>query len=227
MSVASSRWSCSAFAARSGSCAAHASSSSTSSSSCRSCSAPFGEQHGPVALARVPRRADQPQEPRRPRRLVEREVERSVRAHRRADVAAPARLVVRGQVRARRLRRRRPSKQLGRAPHRHALEREPDREELAQLLDVEAHHLRAVVRHVLGEPERLELPHRLADRRDAHPEPAGEILEPQRRPRRQLAHDDRLAQPLQRGLRHRPVTDGGACGDLIGASPPTRTLNHT
>ena len=50
------------------------------------------------------------------------------------------------------------------------LEREPDREQLAQLLDVERHHLGSVVRHVLGEPERLELAHRFANRRDAHAE---------------------------------------------------------
>ena len=100
--------------------------------------------------------------------------------------------------------------ELRRAAHGHALEREPDREQLAQLLDVEPHHLRAVMRHVLGEAERLELAHRLADRRDAHAERAREILEPKRRPGRQLAHDDRLAQALERGLRHRPVPDGGA-----------------
>jgi len=71
-----------------------------------------------------------------------------------------------------------------------------------------------VVRHVLGEPERLELPHRLADRRDAHPELPGQIFEAQGGARRQLAHDDRLAEALQSRFRHRPVPDGGACGDL-------------
>ena len=75
------------------------------------------------------------------------------------------------------------AEELGRAAHRHRLEGEPDREQLAQLLDVEPHHLRAVVGHVLGEPEGLELADGLADRRDAHAERAGEILEPERRPR--------------------------------------------
>jgi hypothetical protein len=163
------------------------------------------EQNRPVALARVPRRPDQPQQPRRPRRLVEREVECAVRAHRLPDVAAAPRLVVGVQVRARRLGVAR-LEQLSGAPHRHALEREPDREELPELLDVEPHHLRPVVRHVLGEAQGLELPDGFADRRDAHPERAGEILEAQGRPGLQLAHDDRLAEALQRSLGHRPVT---------------------
>ena len=68
------------------------------------------------------------------------------------------------------------------------------------------------MRHVLREPERLELAHRLADRRDAHPEPLRELFEPERRPRQQLAEDDRLAQALESGLRHRPVPDSGHGG---------------
>ena len=82
------------------------------------------------------------------------------------------------------------------------------------------------MRHVLGEPERLELAHRLPDRRDAHPERAREILEPQRRAGRQLAHDDRLAQALQGGLRHRPVPDGGAFGDRQGVSTEAEREPH-
>ena len=66
--------------------------------------------------------------------------------------------------------------------------------------------------HVLGEAERLELPHRLADRRDAHAERAGQVLEPERRARRQLAEDDRLAQPLERRFGHRSVPDRGHGG---------------
>src|SRR5436190_1884194 len=34
------------------------------------------------------------------------------------------------------------------------------------------------MRHVLGKAQRLELPNRLADRRDAHPGLTGEVLEP-------------------------------------------------
>jgi hypothetical protein len=119
------------------------------------------------------------------------------------------------------------AEQLRRAPHGHRLERQPDREQLPQLLDVEAHHLRAVMRDVLGEPERLQLPNRLPDRRDAHPERAREILESQRRSRGQLAEDDRLAQPLQRRFRHRPVTDSGPTGDPRRSPPPTWSVNHT
>src|SRR6185437_5260330 len=57
---------------------------------------------------------------------------------------------------------------------------------------------------------RFELPDGLTDRRDAHAELAGEILEPERRPRRELAHDDRLAQALERRLGHRPMADCGS-----------------
>jgi len=77
------------------------------------------------------------------------------------------------------------------------------------LLDVERHHLRPMVRDVLGEAERLELPDGLADRGDAHPERARKVLEPQRSARGELAEDDRLAQSLERGFRHRAVADGG------------------
>jgi len=63
------------------------------------------------------------------------------------------------------------------------------------------------VGHVLGEAERLELTHRLADRRDAHAQRAGQLIEPERRPGGQFAEDDRLAQLLEGELRHRPVAD--------------------
>ena len=69
-----------------------------------------------------------------------------------------------------------------------------------------------MVRDVLGEPERLQLTYSLSDRRDAHTERAREILEAQRRPGRELAHDDRFAQAFERGFGHRPVPDGGASG---------------
>jgi hypothetical protein len=75
-----------------------------------------------------------------------------------------------------------------------------------------------VVRHVLGEAERLELAHGFPDRRDAHPEPLRELLEPKRRPGRELAEDDRLAEALEGGFRHRPVPD---CGHR------RRSVNHT
>src|SRR5689334_13162845 len=104
--------------------------------------------------------------------------------------------------------------ELGGAADGHALEREPDGEELAELLDVERHHLRTVMRDVLREAERLELPDGLPDRRDAHAELAGEILEAERRTGRQLAEDDRLPEALEGGLRHRPVPDGASRWDL-------------
>ena len=171
--------------------------------------APGAEQHGPVALAAVPRRPDQPQQPRRSGRLVEREVECGVRAHRRPHVraapggvelpeAAARRLLVGG------------AEQLGCAPQREGLEREPHREELPQLLDVERHHLRPVVRDVLRESQCLELAHRLADRGDAHPERACDILQPEGRSRRQISMNDRFAEPFERSFGHRAVADGGA-----------------
>ena len=39
------------------------------------------------------------------------------------------------------------------------------------------------------------------------PERAGQLVQPERRPGRQLAEDDRLAQLLERVLGHRPVAD--------------------
>ena len=94
---------------------------------------------------------------------------------------------------------------LGRPAHRERLQREPHLEEVAQLLDVEVEHLRPLVRHVLREAECLQLADRLADRGDAHPQRASQIVEPEGRSRGQLPEDDRLAQLLERVLRHRPV----------------------
>ena len=84
-----------------------------------------------------------------------------------------------------------------------------------------------MVRHVLGEPERLELADGLADRRDAHPERAGEILEAERRAGRQLAEDDRLAQALERRLRHRAVAHGAASVVADVGISTGRSVNHT
>jgi len=108
------------------------------------------------------------------------------------------------------------AEKLGGPAQGHALEREADREQLAQFLDVEARHLGPVMGHVICEPERLELAHRFPDRGDAHPERPCEILQPERGSGRELTHDDRLTQAFQGGLRHRPVSDGGAFGDWEG-----------
>ena len=226
--LASSRWACSAAAARSGSCAEQAASSSRSSSSWRSCScAARRQQHRPVALAAVPGGPDRAHAASSTRRLVDREVEGGVLTHRRACVAGlrgPRR--ARPAARGRGTRRARSSNSSAAPSHCHRLEREPDREQLAQLLDVEPHHLRAVMRDVLRETQRLELADGFADRRDAHPERAGEILEPQRRARRQLAEDDRLPQPLERGFGHGAVADGtrpAVGGDVL----TTLACDHT
>ena len=94
---------------------------------------------------------------------------------------------------------------LGRPADRERFERQADLEQVTQLLDVEVEDAGALVRHVLGQAERLQLAHRLANRRDRHAERPGELVEPERRPRRELPHDDRLAQLLERVFRHRPV----------------------
>ena len=136
-----------------------------------------------------------------------------------AHVAGAAQLVERVEVPARDvgLGARQP---LGRAPDGERLEREPHLEEVAQLVGVEIEHPRALVRHVLREPERLQLPDRLPDRRDAHPERAGELVEPQRRSGRQLAEDDRLAQLLERVFGHRPVAHPAFCGGCHARNVP-------
>ena len=205
--------------AASGSCAMQAASSRSSSSRWRSCRSPAGrESAGRNRSERSHAGRIRPTQPRRLRRLVEREVEVRVRAHR-----ALARRRRRAARRARRGARappppRRSVEPLGRAAHRQRLEREPHLEQIAQLVDVEIEHLRALVRHVLREPERLQLPHRLADRRDAHPERPRQLVQPQRRPGRQLAHDDRLAQLLQRVFGHRPVAHRRPCSPAAAAS---------
>ena len=131
-------------------------------------------------------------------------MEVGVGAHRLADVAGAAGLVEPLEVPARLLRVG-VGEALRRAAHGQRLERQPDLEEVAQLVDVEIEHPGALVGHVLREAERLQLPDRLADRRDAHPERAGELVQAQRRAGRQLAEDDRLAQLLEGELGHRPV----------------------
>ena len=100
------------------------------------------------------------------------------------------------------LRRREP---LGGAPQGKRLEGQADLEEVAELVDVEVEDTGTLVRDVLREPERLELPDGLTDRRDAHPERACELVEAERGARGQVAEDDRLAELLEGELRHRPV----------------------
>ena len=97
------------------------------------------------------------------------------------------------------------TEQLRRATHRHPLQRKPDREQLAQLLDLEPDDLRPVMRHVLRQTERLELTYRFPDRRDAHPLLLRDLLQAEVRARPDLPEDDRLAQPLERRLCHGAV----------------------
>ena len=182
-----------------------------------------GEERRPEPLRPIPGRADQGHEPRRLGRLVEREVEVGVRTHRLPDVAGPARLVEPLQMPPGRLGSgvREP---LGAPAHGERLEREPDLKEVAQLVDVEIEHLRALMGDVLGQSQSLELADRLADRRDARPQRASQFVQAQGRPGGQLAQDDRLAQLLERVLRHRPVAHPLLRLDLSHVSHCTRTL---
>ena len=82
----------------------------------------------------------------------------------------------------------------------HRLEREARLVGVAEVVDVELLDARAAVGDVHGEPERLELAHRLAHRRDARAERARELLEPQRSARLELAREDALAQLGRRGI---------------------------
>src|SRR6185312_16104278 len=113
-----------------------------------------------------------------------------------------------------------------RPPHRERLEREPDLEQVAKVVDVERLDARALVRDVLGEAERLELPHRLPDRRDAHAERPRELIESERGPRLELAHDDRLAQLIERVLGHRAMAEAAALG-VPGRLHPLAREAHT
>ena len=88
-------------------------------------------------------------------------------------------------------------------------------------------HPRPLVRHVLRQPERLQLPHRLPDRRDAHAERTGEARRAEAAFRGQLAQDDRLAQLLEGVLGHRPVPHAGRSGCRCAASGgPSQTLDQ-
>ena len=104
-------------------------------------------------------------------------MESAVRAHRLAQIATRARLDALleqlGGALAVLVR-----EALGGPAHGHRLEREAHLEEVAQLLHVDRDDLGAVMGHVLGEPERLQLPDGLADGRDAHAERGRQILEP-------------------------------------------------
>ena len=165
-----------------------------------------GEQRRAEPLRAIPRRPDQRHEPRRLRRVVEREVEVRVRAHRLAHVAGARR-----RVEARRAGRARPSavrvrEPLGGPPHGERLEREPHLEEVAQLVDVEVEDARALVRARASRARappaaapprgsaRCDMPSDRASSSSRSGVPAG-----------QLAQDDRLAQLLEGVLGHRPV----------------------
>ena len=185
------------------------------------------EERRAEPLRAVPGGTDHLEQPGRPAGVVQPEVEVGVGAHGRKDLVRSAGLVELEQVATRRL-------DLGR---RHALrcttdgerlERKPNLEEVAQVVDVERDHLRALVGNVLGQSERLELAHRLPDRRNAHAERAGELVEAEGRAGLQLPHDDRLPELLERILGHRPVSQpaavGFACRGHLSAQAHTRLI---
>ena len=147
---------------------------------------PPGKRERPVALAVLPRGADQAHEPGRAGGGVQGEVELGVEAAGGPLVAAPMRrrVVVQEHTPALGV--------LVGEPHRRPadgqrLEREPRLVSVVQVLDRKLADPRTAVRDVHRETQALQLAHRLANRGDAHPERAGELLEAKRRPRRQLA----------------------------------------
>jgi hypothetical protein len=81
-----------------------------------------------------------------------------------------------------------------RLSHGQRLERQPRLVRVPQIVHREPADAGAAVRDVLGEAEHLELPDGLADGHRAHVERARELLEAQRRARRELAVEDRLLQ---------------------------------
>ncbi len=177
----------------------------------------LGERERAVALAVLPGRPDQADEPVRTRRLVEAEVEGGVLAPRLHGVTAAVSLrpplEVLGGRRAVSF-----SEALGGAAHREGLEGEPHLVGVAEVVDGELAHARTAMGHVHGEPEALELAHCLAHRGDAHAERARKLLEAQRRARRELAGEDRLLQVHHRRLGHRLMAPpAGERGRLHGA----------
>ena len=170
------------------------------------------EGRDPIALAVLPERADQARQPARARGGVQAEVEIGVRGAR-AHVVAHAEgghVLVEGRARSVGVL---VGEAAGGEADRRGLEQEPRRVGVAQVVLRDAADARAAVGDVLGEPEALELAHRLADRHRAHVERARQRLEAERRARRELPAEDRLLQVGQRALGQ-------------GAMPSVRARDH-
>ncbi len=84
-----------------------------------------------------------------------------------------------------------------------ALERLADRVGLLDVLGRQLGDGRAVMRPERHQPLGLERPERLAHGHHAHPQPAGQLVEPERRPGRELARQDQAAQDPGRRFGHR------------------------
>ena len=84
------------------------------------------------------------------------------------------------------------------------LERSTQLVDLLQVLEAQLGHEVAAARPVGHLALLLEDPQRLADGRDADPEPLGDVLLDDPLPGYEVARDDRAAQPLERVLRGRP-----------------------
>ena len=172
------------------------------------------EQRRPVALAAVPCRADQAQQPAGPRRLVEREVKGGCARTRRAHVAVVPRRV--GRRRAAPRAAPRPSASKSSAARRTASVSSASRPRTARA----APRRRAPITFApwcgtcsaSPSASSWRTASRIGEMLIA--ERAREILEPQRRARRELAEDDRLSQLGQRGLGHRAMArlDAGFLG---------------
>jgi len=163
--------------------------------------APALERDRAVALAVFPGRANQAQQPFRLRGGVEPEVEGGVGGAGRARISTLVRphvvrevLPGRGCVRG--------GEPAGSASNCERLEDEPDLVRVAQVVERQLADAGAAVRHVYGQTQALETPDRLPDRRDAHAEPLGELLEPEGCARGQLAREDRVLELGESGLRH-------------------------
>jgi sugar phosphate isomerase/epimerase len=185
------------------------------------------EERGTEPLGPVPGGPDHLRQPRGSAFVVEREVEVCVRAHRAEHVARRAGRIEASQMLARDLDLLVADARCG-APNRQRLQDESHLEQITEIVDVERQHPGALVGHVLGETQRLELPQGFADRRDAHPERARELVQPQRRARLQLPEDDRLAKLLEGEFGHRAMPDpacfGSACAWHLAPDRPTRLI---
>ena len=166
-----------------------------------------------VALPDLERLRDEPCEPPRTGSSRDREVIAGVAMNESGAVAQRVGLVERPDTRGQL------SLQLVVAAHRavtngERLESDARVVDDLELADGQVRHACTLVGRRLGNAKHLELPDRLADRRDAHVQGPGQLFEPQRRALRDRAHDDPLAQRGERGLRHRLARSGfrALCG---------------